>query len=82
MSKLIVKAIPEKTLIVEVTRGNGWYTNSVGQRFVVTIDNKPSHGSAPYRVQEESALLWDIEQRVSLLVTRYVGRDDAKVIED
>lgn len=57
-----------------------WYKDKVGQMFEVTIDNKPSHGSAPYKVPGVGEV-WAVEEVMAISAVCYIRREDCEVLE-
>lgn len=57
-----------------------WYKDKIGQIFDVTIDNKPRHGSAPYKVPNIPDV-WCIEEAMTISAVRYIRREDCEEVK-
>jgi hypothetical protein len=68
--------------VVEITAGFGWYKDRISERFIVVKDMAGSKGLAPWRLDGPSVLIYDVGQAVSMICTRYIRKDDCKLIED
>ena len=67
-------------IISAPTSSKCWYKDKIGQIFDVTIDNKPSHGSAPDNVPG-IAENWGIEEVMAISAVRYIRREDCEELE-
>jgi hypothetical protein len=75
--------IEQKTYLVEITAGWGWYEKRIGERFICTRDMAGSKGLAPWRVANEPpVVIFDVANCVSMACTHYIRLQDSKLIED